>query len=83
MKKILLILALISLFFGLPTILSLDVNLLAVRGCCMQRDSLSSHNWYNNGLDFRSCRDLNSRTDGDDDDLFHKKVGLIYWEENC
>jgi hypothetical protein len=81
MKKILLILALIFLCFGLPTILSLDANSLAVRGCCMQRDNLNSPHWYNNGLDFKSCRDLNSRTDGDD--LFQQGVGLIYWKENC
>ncbi len=80
MKRLLLLLALVSLCFTLPTILSLNDQSFAVRGCCKERRSLSSDDWNENGYSFRKCRDLNKKKDNDD---LYKKRGYLYWDENC
>lgn len=80
MKKILLLLAILLLLSVFPGLFSSNNRPAAQGGCCMQRRTLSSPNWYNNGLDYRRCRDLNRKRDGDD---LYQKTGLIYWEFNC
>ena len=80
MKKLLLLIVLFSLVFFLPAIIDLDNHPSAQQGCCLERDSLSSDNWYQNGLSFRKCRDLNERRDGDD---LYSRRGYIYWDEGC
>ncbi len=81
MKKIFLFLTILSIVLVIPIITSFDDRPLAGRGCCMQRNSLSSGSWYDNGLNLRRCRDLNKRLDGDD--LYNKRSGLIYWKDDC
>jgi hypothetical protein len=81
MKKLFLLLAIISLLFAIPSIVQIgDQPLAEGGGCCMERDNLSEDNWYDNGLSRRKCLDLNRRKDGDN---LYMKTGYIYWERNC
>jgi len=82
MKKILLLLSLISIVFAFLTIISVNHQPFAgVRGCCMERDNPRSNNWYENGLSFRKCQERNREIDREDN--LYERRGLIYWEENC
>lgn len=80
MRKILLLLVLVSIVFTVPTIISFNDQSFAGGGCCMERNSKSSSNWYENGLSFKKCRSLNQERDGDD---LYQRRGFIYWDENC
>lgn len=80
MKKFLLLLALTSIVFAFPTVISFNDESFARSGCCMERNSTRNNNWYENGLSFGKCRDLNRRKDGDN---LYERRGLIYWDQNC
>ncbi len=80
MRKILFLIALVPVVFAFLTIISFNDQPFAGGGCCMERDNLRTSDWYENGLSFRKCQDLNRRKDGDD--LYERK-GYFYWDENC
>lgn len=80
MKKVALIFTFAFLMLAIPSMIYLDYQTSAGGGCCMERDSQSSHNWYENGLSFRKCREENQKRDGDD---LYQRTGSIYWEQNC
>ena len=80
MKKVLLLLALMAIVFTFLTIISFNDQPYAGGGCCMERDNPRSSHWYENGVSFRKCQDLNRRRDNDD---LYERAGYIYWEENC
>jgi hypothetical protein len=80
MKKIILFLIFTFLIIILPYHVSNSDNPSAQSGCCKERDSLSTNKWYENGLSFRRCRDLNNKRD--DDDLY-RRTGYVYWDEDC
>jgi len=81
MKKLFLLLAIVTLLFAIPNIVHIgDQPLADSGGCCMERDDLSEQNWYDNGLSRRKCKDLNKRRDGDN---LYLRTGYIYWEKEC
>ena len=80
MKKVLLLLALTAIVFTVPTIISFNDQSFAGGGCCMERNNRRINDWYENGLSFRKCRDLNQEKDNDD---LYEKNGHIYWSRDC
>jgi len=81
MKKIILILSLVLFTLIFSDIIFLSGNFFAqTRGCCMQKDPRTGQ-WYQNGLNFRQCQDLNSNMDRGDN-LFNMS-GSVWWNVNC
>jgi hypothetical protein len=80
MKKILLFLINFLVVFILLSINSIDNQPLAQKGCCRQRSNTNDPHWYENGLSFRQCRDLNRQRDNDD---LYRRSGIVWWDENC
>jgi len=76
---------------GLFLLLTLTVGLLAAppcrvqvfaqqRGCCKERDSLSSRTWRQNGLSLENCTRLNEKKDGDN---VLQPAGFVWWDGQC
>jgi hypothetical protein len=76
---------------GLTVLLMLTIGILAVppcrvpafaqqRGCCKERDSLSSRTWRQNGLSFQNCQRLNDKRDGDN---VAQPAGFVWWDGRC
>jgi len=80
MKKIFLFAVPVFMSFFLSIFLFVDNQPIAGGGCCKQRPNISSPHWYENGLNFRQCRDLNRQRDNDD---VYRRSGTIWWDENC
>jgi hypothetical protein len=80
MKKFILLISIVFFIFIFQVIINIGDDPLAQRGCCKERNSLSTNNWRENGLSFRRCRDLNSQRDNDD---LYIPRGYVYWDEGC
>ena len=50
------------------------------RGCCKERDTLSSTTWRRNGLNLQNCTRLNDKKDGDD---VSQSRGFVWWDQQC
>ena len=80
MAKVPLSIKLLILLLSLWLILSSHYGLFAQpSGCCKQRNSHEG-DWYNNGLNFDQCQQLNRRRDRDN--VFDRE-GFIWWDLSC
>lgn len=79
MKKVLFIAGLTLFAYLFSGVLPCKKQLLAVSGCCKERESQSG-DWERNGEDFKSCKQLNEETD--QDNIFDA-AGLVWWDVTC
>jgi hypothetical protein len=79
MKKMFFFLAIILFFIANLIFLADDYISFAQSGCCKQRRSTSGQ-WYNTGLSFNQCDNLNRQKDGDN---IYDPVGRVWWDRNC
>ena len=68
----LLIVALLLQFSG-------NNKIYAVSGCCKERTS-SKSKWENIGENFKTCKSLNQRRDGDN---VYDQRGFVWWDVRC
>jgi hypothetical protein len=79
MKKISLIIGLLLIIIAILMVLPIGSQLMAVDGCCKQRNSYSE-NWRRSRLNYPQCRQLNQQRDGDN--IFDQS-GLVWWDVRC